>query len=133
MSQENVEAFRRGLDAGNRGDVEGLLEVLDPEIVWRSALHAQLEGEATDFRGHEGVREMLRDLNEGFDEIQIEISEFEDLGDRVLAIGRTHVHGGASGAHLQMPMAFVAEFKDGRATSMRAYTDPEDARRAAAG
>ena len=31
MSQENVEAFKRGLEAGNRGDVEKLLDELDPE------------------------------------------------------------------------------------------------------
>ena len=31
MSQENVEAFQRGLEAGNRGDVETLLQELDPE------------------------------------------------------------------------------------------------------
>ena len=31
MSQENVEAFKRGLEAGNRGDVDGLLDELHPE------------------------------------------------------------------------------------------------------
>ena len=76
MSQENVEAFKRGLEAGNRGDVETLLEVLDPEVAWHSALHALLGGEATVYRGHDGVREMLRDLNEAFGEIQ-----HRDLGD----------------------------------------------------
>ena len=64
MSQQNVEAFKRGLEAGNRGDVETLLEELDPEVEWHSALHALLGGEQTVFRGHDGVREMLRDLNE---------------------------------------------------------------------
>ena len=29
MSQENVEAFKRGLEAGNRGDVETLLQAID--------------------------------------------------------------------------------------------------------
>ena len=61
MSQENVEAFKRGLEAGNRGDVDTLLDVLDPDVAWQSALHALLGG-ATVFRGHDGVREMLRDL-----------------------------------------------------------------------
>ena len=44
MSRENVEAFKRGLEAGNRGDVEKLLDELDPEVEWHSALHALLEG-----------------------------------------------------------------------------------------
>ena len=31
MSEENVEAFKRAVDAGNRWDYEALLEGLDPE------------------------------------------------------------------------------------------------------
>ena len=46
MSKENVEGFKRGLEAGNRGDVDALLDELHPEIEWHSALHA--DGRATD-------------------------------------------------------------------------------------
>jgi ketosteroid isomerase-like protein len=127
MSQENVEAFKRGLEAGNRGDVETLLGILDPEVEWRSALHALLGGEQTVFRGHDGVREMLRDLNEAFGEIQIEISEIRDLGDRLVAIGVTRNRGRESGAETESPIAFVVEFKDRKAISLRAYLDPEEA------
>jgi ketosteroid isomerase-like protein len=81
MSQANVEAFERGLEAGNRGDVDTLLEVLDTEAAWHSALHALLGGEATLYRGHDGIREMLRDLYDAFDEIRIEVSEIRDMGD----------------------------------------------------
>ena len=63
----------RAQEAGNRGDVETLLEVLDP-------------------RG--GVAHMY----EAFDEIQIEVSEIRDLGDRLVAIGRTSARGRESGA-----------------------------------
>ena len=131
MSQENVEAFERGLAAGNRGDVETLLEVLDPEVAWHSALHALLAGEATVFRGHDGVRKMFRDLYEAFDEIHIELSEIRDLGDRLVAIGRTRAHGEASGADVETPIGFVTEFKNGKAISIRGYLDPEEALEAA--
>jgi ketosteroid isomerase-like protein len=131
MSQENVEAFTRGLEAGNRGDVETLLEVLDPEVAWHSALHALLGGEATVYRGHDGVREMLRDLYEAFDEIHIEISEIRDLGDRLVAIGRTRTRGKASGADVESPIGFGTEFKNGKAISIRGYLDPKQALEAA--
>jgi ketosteroid isomerase-like protein len=131
MSQENVEAFKRGLEAGNRGDVETLLEQLDPEVEWHSALHALLGGEQTVFRGHDGVREMLRDLNEAFGEIQIEISEIRDLGDGLIAIGRTRTRGKASGAETETPLALVTEVKNGRTISIRAYLDPKKALEAA--
>ena len=127
MSQENVEAFKRGLEAGNRGDVEALLEELDPEVEWHSALHALMGGEQTVFRGHDGVREMLRDLNDAFSEIHIEISEIRDLGDRLVAIGRNRARGKESGAETVTPLAFVAEVKNGKTIAIRAYLDPKQA------
>jgi ketosteroid isomerase-like protein len=127
MSQENVEAFKRGLEAGNRGDVDGLLEELDPEVEWHSALHALLGGEQTVFRGHDGVREMLRDLNEAFGEIRIEMSEIRDLGDGLVAIGRTRTRGKASGVETDTPLALVTEIRNGKTISIQAYLDPRQA------
>jgi ketosteroid isomerase-like protein len=127
MSQENVEAFKRGLEAGNRGDVETLLQVLDPAVTWHSALHALLGGEATEYRGHDGIREMLRDLYDAFDDIHVEITEIRDPGDRLVAIGRTRARGKASGADVNTPIGFVTEFKNGKAISMRGYLDPKEA------
>ncbi|MDX6674044.1 MAG: uncharacterized protein QOH11_1462 [Solirubrobacteraceae bacterium] len=131
MSQANVEAFERGLEAGNRGDVNTLLEVLDTEVAWHSALHALLGGEATLYRGHDGIREMLRDLYDAFDEIRIEVSEIRDMGDRVVAIGRTRARGKASGADVNTPIGFVTEFKNGKAISVRGYLDPKETLEAA--
>src|SRR5215213_10895381 len=59
MSKENVEAFKRRLEAGNRGDVDTLLDELHPEIEWHSALHALMGGQQTVFQGHDGVRTMI--------------------------------------------------------------------------
>lgn len=131
MSQENVEAFKRGLEAGNRGDIETLLEELDPEVEWHSALHALLGGEQTVFRGHDGVRKMIRDLNETFSEIHLDITEIRDLGDRLVAIGRYRARGTASGAETETPLALVTEIKNGKTISLRAYFDPEEALEAA--
>ena len=127
MSQENVEAFKRGLEAGNRGDVETLLQELDPAVEWHSALHALLGGEQTVFRGHDGVREMLRDLNEAFGEIRIEVSEIRDLGDGLVAIGRTRTRGKASGVETDTPLALVTEIRNGKTISIQAYLDPRQA------
>ena len=131
MSEENVEAFKRGLEAGNRGDVDGLLDELHPEIEWHSALHALMGGEQTVFRGHAGVRKMIGDLYETFDEVQIEMSEFRDLGDGLVAIGTTRTRGKASGVETETPLAFVTEIRNGKTISIRAYLDREEALEAA--
>jgi ketosteroid isomerase-like protein len=93
--------------------------------------HALLGGETTVYRGHDGIREMLRDLYDAFDEIRIEISEIRDLGDRVVAIGRTRARGKASGAKVNTLIGFVTDFRNGKAISVRGYLDPKEALEAA--
>jgi hypothetical protein len=60
MSQENVEAFKRVIEALNRRDIESLLERYDPDVEARYALESLLGGEAVVHRGHEGVREAFQ-------------------------------------------------------------------------
>ena len=104
MSQENVEAFKRAADATNRRDVEALLEEVDPEIEWHpGALMIPVEGEAKAYRGHEDVRQMMKNLLETVAEFYVEYSEIRDLGDRVMGIGRVRTRGTASGAATESP------------------------------
>ena len=131
MSQENVEAFKRALDAGNRGDVEAGLKELDPEVEWHPALLTSLEAEATVYRGHDGVREWVRTVSETFSERHTEIKEIRDLGDRIVAIGRIRMRGEGSGAETESPIAYLVEYRDGKATQVRSYLDPQEALEAA--
>ncbi len=54
MSKENVEAFKRGLDAYNRRDVDAMLEHWTPDVVldWSNARNF----DAGVFQGHDEVR-----------------------------------------------------------------------------
>ena len=101
MSQENVEVFKRAFDAINRRDAEGLLSELDPEVEWHSAILIAMGGEQTVYRGHEGVREWLRDLYETLSEFHAEYPEIRDLGDRAVAIGSVRARGTGSEAEIE--------------------------------
>ena len=57
MSPENVELFRRAVEAQNRRDAGAILDALHPDVEWHPGLSAQLAGEATVYRGHAAVRE----------------------------------------------------------------------------
>ena len=131
MSKENVEAFKRGLEAGNRGDIDALLDELHPEIEWHSARHVLMGGQETVFRGHAGVRRMIGDLYETFSEVRIEMSEFRDLGDGLVAIGRTCNRGKVSGVETETPLVLVTKIRDGKTISIRAYLDRDEAFEAA--
>ena len=131
MSQENVDAFNRGVDAINRGDVEALLRVLDPEIEWHSAILIGMGGEEAVYRGHAGIRKFIRDLYETLTGVPAEYSEIRDLGDRLVAIGRIRARGTASGAGIESPIGSVVEFKNGKATRVRTFFDHDEALEAA--
>jgi ketosteroid isomerase-like protein len=131
MSEENVEAFKRGNAAWNRGDIDAMLEVDDPEVEVHAVAPAMLGGESTVYRGHEGVRELFRDVHEAFVEHRIEISEIRDLGERVLAVGQLHGRGTGSGAEVESPIAYVVEFKNGKIIRIDDFFDPKEALEAA--
>ena len=136
MSQENVEGFKRGLDAYNRRDLDALFEELDPEIEWHPALAVVLGGKQTVFHGYQGVRESIQEEDEALAVYQLEVSEIRDLGNRVLAIGRIHARGKESGAEIESPFYVLAESKgtqgkDARAIRLRTYLDPNEALEAA--
>ena len=63
MSEENVEAFRRGITAYNRGDVEAMLG--STPGAWPLMQSASRWG-TTVYRGYRGVREFLEDIDEAF-------------------------------------------------------------------
>jgi ketosteroid isomerase-like protein len=131
MSQENVEAYRRWLDAYNRRDVEAMIEGLDPEVEYHPALPMLLGGVATVYRGHEGVRSLFGEIYDSFDEIHTEYSEVRDLGDRVVAIGRIRMRGRGSGAETESPAGSIVDFKDGKGIRIRTFLDPQEALEAA--
>lgn len=92
---------------------------------------ALLSGEATVYRGHDGVREWLGDQVEAFAESRIDYSEIRDLGERVLAVGHIHARGRESGAETESPVAWLVEFRNGKVIKARAFLEPKEALEAA--
>ena len=127
MSQANGEAFKRAIEAYNRRDVEALLRELDTEIEWRPVLPVVLGGDETVYRGHDGVRQLLRDLDEVLAERQIDFSEIRDVGNRIVATGSLRIRGKSSGALNESPFGCVAEFRNSKAIHIQTYLDPDHA------
>jgi ketosteroid isomerase-like protein len=131
MSRENVEAFKRAAEAINRRDIEALLAEVDSEVEWYPVMLASVAGGAAVYRGHEGVRAWIGDVDETFGETYSEFPEIRDLGDRVVAIGRLRVRGKESGVEVESPIIYVADFRNGKAFHVRTYLDREEALAAA--
>jgi ketosteroid isomerase-like protein len=121
MSQENVEAFKRAITANNSNDYDALLEEIDPAVEWRGVMGVMFGGEATVFKGHAGVLQYIRDLEEGFTVRDIQWSEFRDLGERVVVLGHVRGRGRESEIELDSQYGAVAEFRKGKIVGYRDY------------
>jgi ketosteroid isomerase-like protein len=129
MAQGDVEVIKRAVDAYRSRDIEALLPFLDEEIEFSSAIVGPAEGNR--HRGHEQMRQWHADSLESFDELVLELTEFRDLGDRVLAFGRIRARGRESGLELDSPTGWVFTVRDGAVATMQGFLDPERAAEAA--
>jgi ketosteroid isomerase-like protein len=123
--------FQARAEAYNRRDVDELLKELDPEVEWHSALLIPFGGEGTVSRGHDGVREVLREAYAALAEIHLEYSEIRDLDDRIVGIGRIRTQGKPSGVVTEMAFGTVCDMKNGNAVRIWTYLDPKEALEAA--
>ena len=131
MSEENVETLRDGFDAFARGDIDDVLERLDPDVDWSPAIGPILGVETV--RGREALRRFLtRDLFEGFDQFKAEPLSIEDLGgEHVLVIVRYTGRGQSSGIEMDMTSASLYRMCDGKVVTMRDYPTRAEALEAA--
>ncbi len=137
MSQENVEAVRRGYVAMARtladypNDFPDLTEFLDPEIEWRGP--REFPDLAEPRYGYEGVRSYLDTLFEALEEYRMTPEEFIDAGaDKVLVFSREGGRGRGSGADVvTQPTAHLWTMRDGKAVRMQSYWERADALEAA--
>jgi ketosteroid isomerase-like protein len=124
VSQENVEAVRRGLDAFARRDVDALAALSSAGIEIRLV---GVVGEPVCYRGVDGIRQYFEDVGGQWASLSFEIEEIRDLGDQILAIGTERALGRASGAQVHGPGAFAVTFEGGLVTAMQAFVDRAEA------
>jgi ketosteroid isomerase-like protein len=123
MSQENVELHRRTAALFNGRDIEGTIALSDPRI----ELHALPAPRGSVYRGHDGLREWHRDLEEAWEVISVEPWAYFDLGERTAAFNLLHARGRQSGAEVTMHSASVVQWRDGLAIYTKVYPTWEDA------
>lgn len=119
MSEANLATFQRIIDAFARDDVDRALRDVDPEVVFEPQ-RAATEGA---FVGHAGVRRFWEDTQEMFELFEPDYTDVRALGDRVLAAGTLTVKGRGSGVQVAIPIAFIAEFRDGVLVHYKDYGD----------
>ena len=127
MSRENVDLVRRWLEAWNRGDLDRMLSLFDPEVEWRTS--GAFVGTDLVYTGHDGFRKFWREFNESWESCQVKTDDVRDCGDRTLGLGSFEAQG-RDGLQVQRPTASVWTFRGGRAVVVQVYADQAQALKA---
>jgi ketosteroid isomerase-like protein len=128
MSEENVELYRRGIEAFNRRDLDAFLALAHADVVGISRVLA-IEGDS--YRGHDGTREWWNDLLGVFPDFRIEVVWVRDAGDLTVSELQNSAHGEGSAAPLEEVVWQVSEWRDGRVVRWQIYDSEQDALEAA--
>ena len=129
MSQENVEMFRRSVDAFNARDVDALIGLITEDFEFAPYLAAAVE--TTSYRGSEGLRKYRSDADAAWETIELRVDSVRDLGDRLIAFGALRGRGRGSGLDIQTPLTALVDFREGKLSAVRGYQTASEALQAA--
>lgn len=114
-------AAREVFQAYNRGDVERLIELADPEIEFSTYI-TSVAGET--YRGHKGLRDWWNDLQETFADAHVDVDEVVSVSAEAgYVVGRGTAHGRQSGMPMSWPVFQVGVWRESRCTLFRFYPD----------
>lgn len=125
MSEENIDIARRAYAAFNLAGIEGILDSLDPDIEWRT--WERFVREPRVYRGHAGVREVLRIFTENFDDFSAEPLEFIDAGERVVVPVKLSGRAKGTGESASFELVHVWTVNGRRAGRLDVYSSKAEA------
>jgi uncharacterized protein len=115
--ERRITLVRRSFEAYEVGDLDALLELVDPEIVVNTP---QELGNPGTYRGIDGFKQWLREWAEAWDEFHHEILEMVPVGTHhVVGHTRQMARGRGSGVEVEREVAYVYEIRNGRCVFLR--------------
>jgi ketosteroid isomerase-like protein len=124
----NVDVVRTWFEAYAREDMPTVFALAHPEIEVRPALTGGLEGRV--YRGREGLREFLADVDSMWTDFRVELQELRDAGDAVIVLGHTWGEG-RDGIAVDAPGGWLLGMTDGKVRGFRSFNSWEETLEAA--
>ena len=129
MTSADVETMRRGFAAFSRGDWDGLLAEVDPEIEWHLVFQLpDLPPDKKVFHGHDELRTLFDAFRSVWEELTLEVKEILHDADGLLILRvRFQGRGGASGIEVDRHLFLVEELRDGKLLRQFPFETEEEA------
>jgi ketosteroid isomerase-like protein len=129
MSEESIGTLaRRWSQAFNKRDMETLAELTTEDFEFVPYLGSLIE--ANVYRGLDGLRRYFEDSHGAWEELRVRQAEVQEVNDRTISFGELRGKGRASGLEVQVSLAWVGEWHDGKLARLVTFTDRDEALKA---
>jgi ketosteroid isomerase-like protein len=122
MSAQDVERLRGALESAHW--MEAIIECSAADL---SAERLGFSEPDAVYRGHEGLREWFRDLQDVYVDFRLEPEAYFDLGEQTLVLSVQQGRGRYSGAAVSMPIAQTFRWLDDKIVHLKTYGRRDDA------
>jgi ketosteroid isomerase-like protein len=120
---ESEELIAEGLRRMNAGDLDGMLELLHPEIEW-SAITGPAGADV--YRGHEGVRRFVGEWLEAWDTFSQELVDVRARGEWALVRTMIRTRGGISGIEFATEVTYLMQRRGDKLARMEMFQSYEE-------
>jgi ketosteroid isomerase-like protein len=129
MSKRKLALIRAGYARWQAGDYDLLLDFFLATAAPDIELYSRLgDFMGAPYRGHDGLRAWLAEIQENFVQFEPWLDEVRDAGDdRLVAIGGIRFRARESGIDMAERLGWVYEFRNGRLSRMMFYGSPGEA------
>jgi ketosteroid isomerase-like protein len=127
MSDPDLEVVRSAWAALERKDLDGFLELIDPEIEFHSLI---AEAEGRTFRGHDGVRDWWGTVSASLGGLEYDVQDFTRLGEGLVST-KDVITATVAEVEVMQTMWHLAEIRDGKAFWWSVFRSEPEAQEAA--
>jgi ketosteroid isomerase-like protein len=133
MSHDNEAVVRHAYAIWGAGDYHALLKFFLDSTASDVELHSRFGGLAGEpYRGHDGVRAWLAEVQESFERFEPWLEEVRPAGDdRIVVLGGISFRARESGLDMDERMGWIQEFREGLLRRMLFYGSHGEALEAA--
>jgi ketosteroid isomerase-like protein len=128
-SGSQIETARAGLAAFSRGDLEGSLEAIHPDVEWHVAFRLpDLPADKDVYYGHDEVRTLWRAFRSVWQELKIDLEEVVwEAPDILVLKARFRGKGEGSGVEVDRVLFYVMRLRDDLLIYTKTFDTAEEA------
>lgn len=131
MGDDGAALVGRLFRAFNDRDTEAMTALCAEEMELVAVTGKEV-GRTEPYRGRDGLRQYLDDVERVWEELRVTPSTVEQDGERLLVVGRVYVRNRELGIR-DMPAGWIWQLRDGMFARGEVFADPDDARARFAG